>query len=203
LKLGLEEVPVHVAVGLTPAQGRAYRLADNQTATLSQWDDDKLPLELAQLQEMDFDLNLTGFSADELRRLLDSGGNAGQGDPDAVPEPPDEPITQPGDLWLLGKHRLLCGDSSKAEDVDHLLGGAVIHRVNTGTPYTEIVPAVARLAAAGPLYGSPLVVDLGQPSEFTARAVPVMLSRKAKMVARMCPRKNWSRCSRPCCGQSG
>ena len=56
------EVPVHVAVGLTPAQAKAYRIADNQTATLSQWDDDKLPLELAQLQEMDFDLNLTGFS---------------------------------------------------------------------------------------------------------------------------------------------
>ena len=71
-KLGLETVPVHVAVGLTPAQAKAYRIADNQTATLSQWDDDKLPLELAQLQEMDFDLNLTGFSADELLRLLGS-----------------------------------------------------------------------------------------------------------------------------------
>src|ERR1700736_5161366 len=68
LKLGLTEVPVHVAVGLTPAQARAYRLADNQTNTLSSWDDDKLPLELAQLQEMDFDLNLTGFSRDELLR---------------------------------------------------------------------------------------------------------------------------------------
>src|SRR5215470_17447439 len=102
LKLGLAEVPVHVAVGLSPAQAKAYRLADNQTATLSQWDDDKLPLELAQLQGMDFDLNLTGFSADELMRLLDSGANAGQSDPDAVPVPPDEPITQPGDRWLLG-----------------------------------------------------------------------------------------------------
>src|SRR4029077_18068489 len=70
LKLGLAEVPVHVAVGLTAAQAKAYRLADNQTATLSQWDDDKLPLELAELQGMDFDLNLTGFSADELLRLL-------------------------------------------------------------------------------------------------------------------------------------
>src|SRR5713226_2459975 len=71
LKLGLAEVPVHVAVGLSPAQAKAYRLADNQTATLSQWDDDKLPLELAELQGMDFDLNLTGFSADELLRLLE------------------------------------------------------------------------------------------------------------------------------------
>lgn len=115
LKLGLEEVPVHVAVGLTPAQAKAYRLADNQTSTLSSWDDDKLPLELAQLQALDFDLNLTGFSADELLRLLGSEENEGLTDPDAVPEPPDEAITQAGDLWILGKHRLLCGDSSKGK----------------------------------------------------------------------------------------
>src|SRR5476651_1502836 len=79
-KLGLIEAPVHVAVGLTPAQAKAYRLADNQTATISSWDDDKLPMELAALQEMDFDLNLTGFSADELQRLLGSETNDGQGD---------------------------------------------------------------------------------------------------------------------------
>src|SRR5665213_2015228 len=70
VKLGMETVPVHVAVGLSPAQTKAYRIADNQTAALSQWDDDKLPLELADLQGMDFDLNLTGFSAEELQRLL-------------------------------------------------------------------------------------------------------------------------------------
>src|SRR5215469_5838265 len=77
LKLGLERVPVHVAVGLSPAQAKAYRLADNQTATLSGWDDDKLSQELAQLQELDFDLNLTGFAGDELLRLLGSGPNEG------------------------------------------------------------------------------------------------------------------------------
>src|SRR5262249_41707907 len=120
LKLGMTEVPVHVAVGLTPAQLRAYRIADNQTATIATWDDDKLPLELAALQQEGFNLELTGFSSDELLRLLDSESNVGQCDPDAVPEPPDEAITQPGDLWLLGKHRLLCADSSKAEDVDRL-----------------------------------------------------------------------------------
>src|SRR5262249_12234761 len=81
LKLGLEMVPVHVAVGLTPAQAKAYRLADNQTATLSQWDDDRLPLELAELQQLGFDLNLTGFSADELLRLLDSESTTGLTDP--------------------------------------------------------------------------------------------------------------------------
>src|SRR6516165_5195417 len=91
LKLGLQEVPIHVAVGLSPAQAKAYRLADNQTATLSQWDDDKLPLELMALQEMGFDLELTGFPADELLRLLQSETTPGLTDPDAVPKPPDEP----------------------------------------------------------------------------------------------------------------
>src|SRR6516165_7595514 len=68
LKLGLETVPVHVATGLPPAQAKAYRIADNQTARLSDWDQDRLPIELAELQKMDFDLNLTGFSAEELMR---------------------------------------------------------------------------------------------------------------------------------------
>jgi site-specific DNA-methyltransferase (adenine-specific) len=148
LKLGLEEVPVHVASGLTPAQAKAYRLADNQTATLSAWDDDKLPLELLQLQQMDFDLNLTGFSGDELMRLLGSEQNEGLTDPDAVPQPPDEPITQPGDLWRLGKHRLLCGDSSKLEDVDRLLDGAAIHLVNCDPPYNVRVRAAPLSARA-------------------------------------------------------
>src|SRR4051794_5352944 len=118
LQLGLTEVPVHVAVGLSPAQARAYRLADNQTNQLSYWDDDKLPLELAGLQEVGFDLALTGFDSDELLRLLGSEATAGETDPDDIPEPPDEAITQPGDLWLLGQHRLLCGDSSNPADVD-------------------------------------------------------------------------------------
>jgi DNA modification methylase len=150
LKLGWDEVPVHVAVGLTPAKAKAYRIADNQTATLSSWDDDRLPIELAQLQEMNFDLNSTGFSADELMRLMDSGTNAGQTDPDAIPEPPDEPVTQPGDLWILGKHRLLCGDSSKPNDVDRLLDGATVHLVNTDPPYgVKVEPRSNNARAAG------------------------------------------------------
>jgi len=150
LKLGLETVPIHVAVGLSPAQARAYRIADNQTATLSQWDEDKLPLELAALQEMEFDLALTGFSSDELLRLLEPPPGEGLTDPDDIPEPPDEPITQPGDLWLLGKHRLLCGDSSKSEDVDRLLDGAAIHLVNTDPPYNvRVEPRSNNAIAAG------------------------------------------------------
>jgi DNA modification methylase len=150
LKLGLEMVPVHAAVGLSPAQAKAYRIADNQTAALSQWDDAKLPLELAQLQEMNFDLNLTGFSADELIRLLGSGENEGLTDPDAVPEPPDEALTQPGDLWLLGKHRLMCGDSGRSQDVDRLLDGAPIHLVNSDPPYgVRVEPRSTNAIRAG------------------------------------------------------
>ncbi len=150
LKLGLEQVPVHVAVGLSPAQVKAYRIADNQTASFSQWDDDKLPLELAQLQALDFDLNLTGFSSDELLRLLGSQENEGLTDPDDIPEPPDEALTQPGDLWILGKHRLLCGDSSKPEDVDRLLDGAAIHLVQTDPPYNvKVEPRSNNAIAAG------------------------------------------------------
>ncbi len=150
LKLGMTEVPVHVAVGLSPAQAKAYHIADNQTATLSQWDDDKLPLELAALQEMDFDLDLTGFSAEELTRLLDPPTTEGLTDPDDVPEPPDAAITQPGDLWLLGRHRLLCGDSSNTDDVDRLLDGAAIHLVNTDPPYgVRVEPRSNNAIAAG------------------------------------------------------
>jgi DNA modification methylase len=150
LRLGLEVVPVHVAVGLSPAQAKAYRLADNQTAALSRWDDDKLPQELAQLQALDFDLNLTGFSADELLRLLAPGAEEGLTDPDAVPEPPDEPVTRPGDLWLLGQHRLLCGDSGNGADVDHLLDGAAIHLVHTDPPYNvRVEPRSKNAIAAG------------------------------------------------------
>jgi DNA modification methylase len=150
LKLGLETAPVLVAAGLAPAEAKAYRLADNQAAALSHWDGDKLALELAELQGMDFELNLTGFSADELLRLLGSETNEGQADPDAVPEPPDEATTQPGDLWLLGKHRLLCGDSCKPQDVDRLLDGSPVHLVNTDPPYNvKVEPRSNNAIAAG------------------------------------------------------
>jgi DNA modification methylase len=150
LKLGWTEVPVHVAVGLTPAQAKAYRLADNQTAQLSGWDEDKLPLELMALQEMGFDVSLTGFSSDELLDLLQGDMPAGLADADDVPAPPDEAITQPGDLWTLGNHRLLCADSSVPADVDRLLDGASIHLVNTDPPYNvKVEPRSNNAIAAG------------------------------------------------------
>jgi DNA modification methylase len=149
-KLGLKQVPVHVAKDLTETQAKAYRLADNKSAELAEWDKELLPLELAQLREMEFDLGLTGFSDDELIELFAPPVNEGLTDPDEIPEPPDEPVTKPGDLYLLGNHRLLCGDSSSLEDVDRLLDGAKIHLVNTDPPYNvRVEPRSNNAIAAG------------------------------------------------------
>ncbi|MFL5330041.1 MAG: DNA-methyltransferase [Gemmataceae bacterium] len=102
------------------------------------------------MQEAGFDLNLTGFSSEELDRLLAPEPAEGLTDPDAIPEPPAEAITQPGDVWLLGHHRLLCGDSSSADDVDRLLAGQAIHLVNTDSPYNvKVEPRSNNAIAAG------------------------------------------------------
>ncbi len=149
-KLGLERAPVHVAKDLSPAQVRAYRIADNKTADLATWDLELLPGELAELQALDVDLSLLGFGEDELAELLDPGVKQGLTDPDDVPEPPDEAITQPGDLWVLGEHRLLCADSGIAADVDRLLDGQPIHLVNTDPPYNvKVEPRSNNAIAAG------------------------------------------------------
>jgi ParB-like chromosome segregation protein Spo0J len=113
IKLGLTVVPVHLAVDLTPEQIKAYRLADNKLAELAVWDYELLPIELASLKEADYDLGLLGFSQDELLEAMGDSLTDGQCDPDDIPAPPDEATTKPGDLWILGNHRLLCGDSSK------------------------------------------------------------------------------------------
>src|ERR1700704_915695 len=104
--LGWQQVPVHVATDLTEAQIKAYRIADNQTASIAEWDYQLLPVELADLKEMAFDLSLLGFEEDELAHLLDGDVKDGLIDPDEVPAPPDAATTQPGELILLGDHRL-------------------------------------------------------------------------------------------------
>ncbi|MCG3178629.1 MAG: hypothetical protein BIFFINMI_00957 [Phycisphaerae bacterium] len=150
VKLGLAKVPVHVATDLTPAQIKAYRIADNQTATLAEWNYDLLPIELKDLQAAEFDLSLLGFADADLSELLAPGGTAGLTDPDDVPAPPDEAITKPGDLIILGNHRLLCGDSSSEADVDRLLDGARIHLVNSDPPYNvRVEPRSNNAVAAG------------------------------------------------------
>jgi DNA modification methylase len=149
MQLGMEKVPVHVAEGLTPSQIKAYRIMDNRSHEDSEWDEILLPLEFADLKEMGFDLELTGFDEDEIAALLASGSE-GLTDPDEVPEPPDEAITQPGDLWIMGDHRLLCGDSGNPGDVDYLLSGAKIHLVNTDPPYNvKVEPRSNNAIAAG------------------------------------------------------
>ena len=149
-KLGMDQVPVHVATDLSPEKIRAYRIADNQSADLADWNYDLLPIELKELGEGGYDLGLLGFDADELAKLLDTGVNEGLTDPDDVPEPPDEAVTQLGDLWILGNHRLLCGDSSSPADLDRLLAGAAIHLCNTDPPYNvKVEPRSNNAIAAG------------------------------------------------------
>ncbi len=149
-ELGLEQVPVHVATELSPEQILAYRIADNKTASLSEWDMELLPIELGELKALDYDVELMGFTTEEVDELLSDGGTVGLTDPDEVPEPPDDPITQAGDLWILGNHRLLCGDSGIEADVDRLLDGATIHLVNTDPPYNvKVEPRSNNAIAAG------------------------------------------------------
>jgi DNA modification methylase len=150
LLLGLEEVPVHIAIGLTPKQVKAYRITDNKTGEIADWDYDLLVQEIVQLQQANVDLNLMGFSPQELHDLLDTKVDDGLSDPDDIPESLEEAETRPGDLWLLGEHRLLCGDAARAEDVDRLLDGAPVHLVNTDPPYNvRVEPRSNNAIAAG------------------------------------------------------
>ena len=149
-KLRLTEVPVHVASGLSAEQIRAYRIADNKSSELAEWDFDLLPVELAALKDANYDIGLLGFDVDELARIMNPELRDGMTDPDDIPAPPDAATTQPGDLWILGDHRLLCGDSSKSEDLDRLLGGQVIHLVNMDPPYNvKVEPRSNNAIAAG------------------------------------------------------
>lgn len=139
-KLGLVEVPVIRLAHLTDAQARAFRLADNQIAINAGWDDSLLAAELARLQEDGVALDLLGFDDETLDRLLDgldgdaeSGG--ADGDEDEVPEPPADPVSRPGDLWLLGHHRLLCGDATVATDIERLMAGERAAMCFTDSPY--------------------------------------------------------------------
>ena len=133
-KLGLNEVPVILGDDLSDAQIKAFRLSVNKVAELADWDFDFLKLELGELQDMGFALDLTGFADDELARLL-ANPTEGLTDPDAIPEAPAEPVTQEGDVWILGNHRLICGDSTKAETVEKLLGSVKPHLMVTDPPY--------------------------------------------------------------------
>jgi len=137
-KLGLKEVPVALADELSDAQIKAFRILANKSANWAEWDTDLLRVEFEELQEMGFDLELTGFELPELDEILsagDAGGAEGQTDPDAVPEAQEEAVTREGDVWLLGRHRLMCGDSTDAGSVALLMENGRADLVLTDPPY--------------------------------------------------------------------
>jgi len=148
-QLGLTEVPTIELSHLSPAQRRAYVLADNKLALNAGWDDEMLRLELAELQCEGFDLGLTGFSDGELGMFL-ADQTAGLTDPDEIPPSPETPVSQPGDIWQLGRHRLICGDSTEAAVVEALLAGVAPHLMVTDPPYGVLYdPAWRNAALAG------------------------------------------------------
>ena len=132
--LGIDEVPTITLVGLTEAQRKAYVIADNQLALNAGWDLDTLKVELDRLTELDFDIDLLGFDDDFLSSFLDEPSE-GLTDEDAVPDAPENPVTVEGDVWVLGNHRLMCGDSTSIDAVDKLMDGQKADMVFTDPPY--------------------------------------------------------------------
>ena len=137
-KLGMTEVPVIELKDLTPTQKNAYIIADNRLALNAGWDDQLLTIELNELLADKFSLDLLGFNADELNALLNPVEiNEGLVDEDEVPEPPPEPITKLGDVWILGNHRLMCGDGKDYSNVERLLDSKKINLAITSPPYAS------------------------------------------------------------------
>jgi len=134
-KLGMTEVPCLRLGYLSEIQKRAYVIADNKLALNSGWDDEMLKLEFADLKEFGFDVTLTGFSDEELDAMTPVELNEGLTDPDEAPPPPENPITKPGDIWVMGKHRLLCGDSTSMDDLAKLCQDQLVDMWLTDPPY--------------------------------------------------------------------
>jgi DNA modification methylase len=133
-KLRIAQVPVMVATGWTEAQRRAYTIADNKLTLNGGWDQELLGLEIGELEVLGFDLDLIGFSNEELASLA-ALATDGLTDPDVVPDLPSKPVTRPCDVWVMGGHRLICGDSTSKDDVDALLAGVSPHLMVTDPPY--------------------------------------------------------------------
>jgi hypothetical protein len=161
-RLGLASVPAIRLAHLTEAQARALRLADNQIALNSGWDEALLAAELARIRDDGFDLALLGFDQAALDALLadagldgDTGGGADEDAP--APEPPPVPVTRSGELWRLGRHRLLCGDATAAADVQRLLAGNKLHLLVSDplgwTAPRHRVPQFAVTAEPGAVHG--------------------------------------------------
>jgi len=156
-RLGMREVPVMVARGWSDAKKRAYVLADNKLALNAGWDNEMLALELKELGETGFDLDLTGFSLDEINGLTPLEVEPGLTDEDAVPEAPEEPVTRLGDVWILGQHRLMCGDSTSIDAVEKLMDGQKAEMVFTDPPYG--MNAVTKSSVLKKNYGQDILGD--------------------------------------------
>jgi len=161
-KLAITDIPSIRLTHLTDAQKKAYVIADNKLALNAGWDDEMLAVELTDLKDMGFDLDLTGFSTDEIEALLAPTGTEGLTDEDAVPEVPEAPVTVLGDVWLLGKHRVMCGDSTSIDAVEKLMDGGKADMVFTDPPYgmsygggraAGSTPRGARVKAHGMILG--------------------------------------------------
>ena len=133
-KLGFKEVPITIADNLTPEQINAYRIADNRTAEESEWDNELLKMEIKDLEAKDFKLDLLGFNEDQLNDMLFEE-KQGLTDEDEVPEAPKEPISKLGDIWKLGNHRLMCGDSTMLDQIDKLTEKQKPDMIFTDPPY--------------------------------------------------------------------
>jgi DNA modification methylase len=131
----MSEVPCIRLDHLTEAQKRAYVIADNRLALNSGWDTEMLKVEFADLQELGFDLELTGFDLDEIKELLEPSVIDGLTDEYAVPDVPINPVTRVGDIWILGQHRLMCGNSTVLHDVERLMDGTNPDCIHTDPPY--------------------------------------------------------------------
>lgn len=134
-QLGLDTVPVIVLHHLTEAQRRALVIADNKIAENAGWNDELLKLELEELGDLGFDLDVIGFSDEELDELLGNDEQPGESDEDEIPEVEDEPVSRHGDVWILGDHRLLCGDSTSKQDLEKLMSGELADMAFTDPPY--------------------------------------------------------------------
>lgn len=156
-KLGMDKVPVVQLDHMTEAQRKAYVLADNRIALNSGWDAGMLSLELQELKD-DIDLSLLGFDADELDALLNPiEETEGLTDEDAVPDVPDEPKTKLGDIYILGNHRLMCGDSTSIGDIDKLMIGVYPDLIHTDPPYG--MNAVSKSSVLKANYGTDIMGD--------------------------------------------
>tara|TARA_R110002167_G_C12673294_1_gene650883 strand:+ start:451 stop:1653 length:1203 start_codon:yes stop_codon:yes gene_type:complete len=155
--MGMDEVPTITLEGLTEAQRKAYVIADNQLALNAGWDLDALKVELERLGELDFDIDLLGFDDDMLAGLMEEEPSEGLTDEDEVPELEDDPITVEGDVWILGNHRLMCGDSTSIDAVETLMQGIYPDLIHTDPPYG--MNAVSKSSVLKANYGTDIMGD--------------------------------------------